>query len=486
MESVNKCANIVKQIQHQIRMRNQLIISIILAAAFVLPATAQVTFIIDNLPSVTPPQDNLYIAGDFTGWNPGSASYMLHKNDQDKWEITLAEQASGTVIHFKFTRGSWETVEKGASGEEISDRTFTFGNGETIPVDILNWADNGGGPVSTAAENVSVMAENFFIPQLNRSRRVWIYLPPDYNTSGLEYPVLYMHDGQNLFDAMTSFSGEWQVDETLNALALQGYKVPIVVGVDNGGASRIAEYTPWINQQYGGGDGELYIRFIFETLKPYIDANYRALTDRENTALMGSSLGGLISHYGALSYQDVFSKAGIFSPSYWFSDSVWAFTRQTGKLREMRLYQLCGTLEGGNTVTDMLKMNDTLLDAGFNQAEIFNKVVTGGQHNEALWRSEFKDAYLWLFGNYASAVPMISGKSTLLCFPNPVESELTFQGLPLTAADSIDIFDITGQKVKTLPILSGNKAIVKELTPGVYILRILKGGLCLEGKFIKK
>jgi len=467
-------------------MRNPLIISILLAIAVVFPATAQVTFIIDNLPAVTPPQDNLFIAGDFTGWDPGLAAYMMHKNDQDKWEITIGQQASGTVIHFKFTRGSWETVEKGANGEEISDRSFTFGNGETIHVDILNWADNGGGANSTAAENVSVLEENFFMPQLNRSRRVWIYLPPDYESSGSDYPVLYMHDGQNLFDALTSFAGEWEVDEALNSLHLQGYKVPIVVGVDNGGTFRIDEYTPWINQQYGGGDGELYIRFIVETLKPFIDGHYRTLTDRDNTALMGSSLGGLISHYGALSFQDIFSKAGIFSPSYWFSDSVWSYTRQSGRQQEMRLYQLCGTLEGGNTVSDMLRMNDTLLAAGFQQTEIHNKVVTGGQHNEALWRTEFKEAYLWLFGNYAAAVPVIPDKSTVLCFPNPVENELSFQGLPVTMVDSINIFDVTGQKVKSISTLTDNKAVVKDLKPGVYIVRILKGGLCLEGKFIKK
>jgi predicted alpha/beta superfamily hydrolase len=305
---------------------------------------------------------------------------------------------------YKFTRGSWDTVEKGAGGEEIANRTFTFGNGETVNVVILNWADNGVGATSTAAENVAVMDEDFFIPQLNRNRRIWIYLPPDYVTSGDNYPVMYMHDGQNLFDVLTSYSGEWEVDETLNFLASQGTKVPIVVGIDNGETYRIDEYTPWSNLQYGGGEGELYIRFIIETLKPYIDQHYRTFSDRNNTALMGSSLGGLISHFGALQYQDVFSKVGIFSPSYWFSDSVWLFTSQTGKQQEMKIYQLCGTLEGGNTVSDMLRMNDTLVKSGFQQTEIFNKVVTGGQHNEEFWRTNFSEAFLWLFGYGSSGI----------------------------------------------------------------------------------
>ncbi len=245
-------------------------------------AFAQVTFTVVTLPSYTPPQDSLYIAGNFTGWEPGSPAYLLHKNNAGKWSITLAPQATGTVINFKFTRGSWATVEKGAGGEEISDRTYTFGNSDSVSITIFNWADAGGGGNSTAASNVKIISTDFFIPQLNRNRRIWMYFPPAYETSGSSYPVLYMHDGQNLFDAITSFSGEWEVDETLNKLAAEGKRVPLVVGIDNGGADRISEYTPWSNTQYGGGDGEKYMKFIVETLKPYIDQHYRTLPDRTN------------------------------------------------------------------------------------------------------------------------------------------------------------------------------------------------------------
>lgn len=459
-------------------------VAIALALMLAFNLNAQVTFVVENLPADTPSGDNLYIAGDFNGWNPGAAADMMHKNEQEKWTITIQQQPEGTVMLYKFTRGSWQTVEKGAAGEEIPNRSFTFGNGSTIPVTIMRWADNGGGATSTAAANVSVMDENFFMPQLSRSRRIWVYLPPDYESSGLSYPVLYMHDGQNLFDVLTSYSGEWEVDESLNALASQGHKVPIVVGIDNGGIDRIGEYTPWPNPEYGGGDGELYIRFIVETLKPYIDLYYRTLSDRSNTALMGSSLGGLVSHFGALSYQDVFSKAGLFSPSYWFSDSVWAFTRTHGKSQNMRIYQLCGTLEGGNTVGDMLRMNDSLIIAGFSQEEIFNKVVTGGQHNEALWRTNFKEAYLWLFEGGSSAIKDIQGNA-LLCFPNPVENELTLAGLPANPADSVIIYSMAGQPVKTLTGVTNNKVSVGHLKPGTYLLRLVYGNRLVEGKFIK-
>ncbi len=268
---------------------------------------SQVTFIIDSLPAYTPPQDTIYIAGNFNGWDPGDTAYVLSKNEDQKWYITLDSATEGTMIQFKFTRGSWETVEKGAQGEELGNRLFTYGNGDTVHVIIYNWAQGGGGG-STAADNVSVMADNFEMPQLGRTRRIWLYLPPDYATSGTDYPVLYMHDGQNLFDDSTSAYGEWHVDETLNTLYDQGSRVPIVVGIENGGEYRQAEYTPWEHPPYDGGDGDLYMEFIVQTLKPYIDLNYRTLPGRDYTGIMGSSLGGFISHYGALSIPGCFQQ----------------------------------------------------------------------------------------------------------------------------------------------------------------------------------
>src|SRR5690606_36165183 len=145
-------------------------------------------------------------------------------------------------------------------------------------------------------------------------------LPPDYETSAKYYPVLYMHDGQNLFDVRTSFSGEWKVDEHLDSLFLLGDPGCIVVGIDNGGTNRINEYSPWVNPQYGGGQGDQYIEFLIETLKPYIDQNYRTLPDAEHTGIMGSSMGGLISYYGGLTNQNVFGRIGAFSSSFWFSN----------------------------------------------------------------------------------------------------------------------------------------------------------------------
>lgn len=458
--------------------------------AFIISSIAlmgQATFIINTLPSNTPAEDFIYIVGDFNSWNPGDANYKLEKNNEDKWFIVMPEMSNGSQIQFKFTRGDWNTVEKGANGEEISNRLFTFGNGETQEYDILNWADQGsGGGNSTAADNVSIMAEDFYMPQLDRNRRIWIYLPPNYETSSITYPVLYMHDGQNIFDQYTSYSGEWEVDESLNNLAEEGYQVPIVIGIDNGGSERINELTPWENEEYGGGDGELYIDFIVETLKPYVDENYRTQAGRESTGIMGSSLGGLISQYGALKYQNVFSKAGIFSPSYWFSDSVWTFANEMGKQQNMKLYQMAGGQESASTVPNMQAMNDTLALLGFNSDELFIKVVPNGQHNEVLWRNELSEAYLWMFSTFANNINELEGAIQLQLSPNPAQNELYFGNYISREDDSLEIIDMTGVKVFVRNSGVSNSLDISELKAGSYVLVIRSEDIIYKSKFLKQ
>ncbi len=227
---------------------------LLLISVFVLiRLNGQTHFIVEQYPSYTPEGAKIYMAGSFNGWDPGDTSYILRPNDQGKPEIVLSASA-GTKIEYKFTLGSWATVEKGPNGEEISNRTYTFSGGvDTVWITIYNWAGVDNPTINhTTAENVYVLTDSFYMPQLGRYRRIWIYLPPGYDSGNSRYPVIYMHDGQNLFDDATSFAGEWHVDEHLNELASQGYTVPIVVGIDNGGAYRIDELTPYPNATYGG------------------------------------------------------------------------------------------------------------------------------------------------------------------------------------------------------------------------------------------
>ncbi|MET0944861.1 MAG: alpha/beta hydrolase-fold protein [Flavobacterium sp.] len=244
---------------------------------------------------------------------------------------------------------------------------------------------------STASKNVSTFTIE--APQLKTTKKIWIYLPEGYSASAKKkYSVIYMHDAQNLFDAKTSYVGEWNVDEKLDSL-----KAPvIVVGIEHGNDKRIDELTPFKNEKYGGGNADNYLDFIVKTLKPYIDKNYRTKTKAKNTTIMGSSLGGLVSYYAILKYPEVFGNAGVFSPSFWFSNDIYTYTEQAPK-NKTRIYFLCGDKESDDMVAEMKKM-ETLLDR--NRCYCLHltksKVVKGGEHNEKLWRDNFVNAVLWL------------------------------------------------------------------------------------------
>jgi alpha-glucosidase len=252
--------------------------------------------------------------------------------------------------------------------------------------------------VSTKSNNVSVLEKEFVMPGVNDLfHKVWLYLPPDYATSKKKYPVIYMHDGQNLFDDKTSYVGEWKVDETLNELFKETGKGFIVVAVEHGGKERTSEYTPWKHERYGGGKGKEYTDFVVKTLKPYIDKNYRTKPEQKHTGLIGSSLGGLISYYGGLAYPDVFGKVGALSTSFWFSDNVYDFTKEKGNLKDVRMYLLVGGKEGGDMVSDMKKAKSLLLETGFKKDNLTSKLNKDAEHNEAFWSGEFASVVKWLY-----------------------------------------------------------------------------------------
>lgn len=376
--------------------------SIVLLLGYV--AFSQVTIMIQSLPEQTSKDQPIFVSGNFEGWSGGKKEYQLHNQD-GTYFITLPKQ--NETLHFKFTQGSWKTAECDEKGLPIENRTYTFNiPNDTLKLSIRGWShlfDTK--PKSTASKNVSVISKNFEIPQLQRNRRVWIYLPPNYNVSKKSFPVVYMHDGQNLFDTTTSGYGEWEVDETLNKLFKEKQLELIVVGIDHGGDKRLDEYSPWKHPQYGGGEGDAYLDFIVNTLKPYIDANYKTLKGKNNTAIFGSSMGGLISHYAALKYPQVFGKIGVYSPAFWFAPQVFDYTKTHADITNTKMYFLAGGEEGQNTsrseisqtVSDMNRMIETLKNNGFPSKNIASKVVPEGKHNEKLWRENFEEAILWLF-----------------------------------------------------------------------------------------
>ena len=270
-------------------------------------------------------------------------------------------------------------------------------------------AENAPRPHSATA-SVSVMDTAFAMPELGRTRRVWIYLPPDYATSARRYPVLYMHDGQNVFDAATSYAGEWGVDEALDSLHAAGDPGAIVVAVDNGQQLRMNEYSPWAHPRHGGGEGDAYADFLANTLKPWIDRHYRTRPGPESTGIMGSSMGALISLHAAFRHPGVFGRVGVFSPSLWYSDSVFVAARAARPGQPApRFYFVSGGREGprempGVVVADQQRMLDTLAAAGWTLGTHMHAAAPeDGEHSEWFWRREFPAAYRWLFSDPPTA-----------------------------------------------------------------------------------
>lgn len=340
--------------------------------------------------------DSIFVAGNFNGWNPGDSGFRLIKHGET-YSMDIRNLAAD-VYQFKFTRGHWGKSETTADGKTLANRLVKLESDTSLQFEVEGWADDFAAVEKhhTASSNVSVLDSAFFIPQLGRTRKIWIYLPPGYNTTKKKYPVLYMHDGQNLFDDYTSAYGEWGVDEWLDSLIETGKPASIVVGIENG-AKRMIEYNPDDNSEFGIGEGKQYAEFIANTLKPFIDAHYRTLASRENTFVAGSSMGGLISYYCMLQYPAVFGKAGVFSPAFWTAPHIMELTDSLSGNMKGQFFFFAGELEGGSMVPDMEKIADKL--GSDSHSLIYAVVDPAGRHNEPTWRKWFGEFYLWIMGN---------------------------------------------------------------------------------------
>jgi predicted alpha/beta superfamily hydrolase len=216
------------------------------------------------------------------------------------------------------------------------------------------------------------------------------------------YPVLYMHDGQNLFDPETAFQkGEhWRVGETATALIEAGRLDPlIVVGIHNTGPARIQEYTPTADTRLGGGLADAYGRLIVDELKPFIDATYRTLTDAPNTGLGGSSLGGLVTLHLGYRYPRVFSKLAVLSPSVWWDRrAILRTVRSTRPRPPLRIWVDMGTAEGRRGLDDARLLKAALVGAGFREGQDLHYAeYEGATHSEAAWATRVGPMLEWLF-----------------------------------------------------------------------------------------
>lgn len=344
----------------------------------------------------THPLDSIFAAGNFNNWQPDKSAYCFFKTGTTA-ELQIKNLLAG-IYEFKCTRGNWQKAAVAIDGGDIENHIIKLTADTTIDFSIAAWKDDFTLTLKkhTASVNIQLLDTAFDMPQLGSRRSVWIYLPPDYKKSNKKYPVLYMHDGQNIFDEYTSAFGEWGVDECIDSLIKMGSRACIVIGVENG-SERMQEYNPYDLNDFEEGKGDRYIDFLVKTLKPFIDRHYRTLHSAENTLIAGSSMGGLISYYAMLKYPDVFGKGGIFSPAFWTAETIKNLTDSTGNKLHGKLFFYIGGLEGATYLNDMKEVVEII--GKKSDAMIYSIVDSAGRHNEETWRRWFTDFYKWIMAN---------------------------------------------------------------------------------------
>jgi predicted alpha/beta superfamily hydrolase len=244
--------------------------------------------------------------------------------------------------------------------------------------------------------------EGFRSSHLAATHDVLVYLPPGYDDEpARRYPVLYLQDGQNLFDEATAFSQEWQVDETAQRLIEAGEIEPlIIVGIANAGDRRIDEYTPTRDRRHrAGGGASRYGRMLVEELKPFVDATYRTRPDPASTGLGGSSLGGLLSLYLGLQYSGLFWRLAVLSPSVWWDDRfIVRRVRLLSFKPPLRIWLSVGTHEADGVVEAARALRDALVERGWREGrDLAFAVVEGARHEEAAWAGQVEAVLRYLF-----------------------------------------------------------------------------------------
>jgi predicted alpha/beta superfamily hydrolase len=262
-------------------------------------------------------------------------------------------------------------------------------------------------PLKTGGEGR--VHDGFRSELLGNRRTVWVCLPPGYSAERRRYPVLYMHDGQNVFHPhLAVFGVAWDADATASRLMAADRIEPLIlVGIANTPA-RLDEYAVYRDsREKAGGRGDLYARFVFDELKPFIDREYRTQPGREHTGVAGSSLGGLVSLTMARQFSDRFKLCGVLSPSLWWAGGrvLQDLEVDTAWMRRMRFWVDMGTREGSRRghVTPTIRRTRELVER-FDRAgllpgrDYYYWEVAGGEHNEAHWAARFDKMLLYFFG----------------------------------------------------------------------------------------
>lgn len=342
----------------------------------------------------------IYITGNFNAWNPQESKYKLTKLEDETYSISI-EKTDDFPEHleYKYTKGGWENVEINKYGNILGNRKLNTKSISLVEDTVELFRENWAPYKDEFFPIVELISDTFEIPQLDKTRRVWALLPHDYYESNKRYPVLYLQDAQNLF-AEGSAYGNWEIDKKLSILSEYGRGDVIVIAIEHGGEDRLKEYMFESNPVVLQGDGKKYIRFVTDTLKTYVDKNYRTLKDRDNTGIGGSSLGGLISIYGGFLYPEVYGKLMIFSPSLWAVPKINFPMIKFYNPFFTKIYIYGGEKEGSEMVERIhafKNLMDTYDDDKEKDLEFKVSINPEGKHAEYYWSSEFPKAIEWLY-----------------------------------------------------------------------------------------
>lgn len=347
-----------------------------------------------------PDEREIYITGNFNKWNPKDPEFKLIKKDENHYYIDILNEDLAEKIEYKFTKGGWENVELDEYGD-ITPNRKTEKNKKENKDEVQKWRLNWGPFKKEFFPIVELISDEFYIPQLGRFRKVWALLPYNYHETDEHYPVLYLQDAQNLFNEGSEY-GNWEIDKKLSILSEYGRGDVIVIAIDHGKESRINEYVFDNDTVSKGSEGKKYIRFITDTLKPYVDQNYRTKKEREFTGIGGSSLGGLISIYSGFLYPEVYSKLLIFSPSLWVEPHNNFPMLSFRKPFKTKVYLYGGEQEGSKMVKRIHLFEESLKlweEKNLFDFEIRTNINPEGTHNEFFWSQEFPRAIEWLYYN---------------------------------------------------------------------------------------
>ena len=339
----------------------------------------------------------VYISGNFNNWHTQDKAFMMEKIENGLYHFKFEHDfVYPNEMLYKFAKGDWSEVEIDKYGNRTENRHCNQNTG-VRKEHVAKWRKNWLPFKPNFLPQVKLISDEFEIPQLNKKRKIWALLPYDYDASEDQYPVLYLQDAQNLFNENAEF-GNWEIDKKLAVMAEYNIGKIIVIAIEHAEKDRIKEYNVG-RTVLGMGQGKQYIRFVTDTLKPFVDKNFRTKPERAFTGIGGSSMGGLVSIFSGLMYPEVYGKLMIFSPSLWVVPKLNIPIDNQDDFQDTKIYLYAGGDESATMIEHVKKFKKNILKNEFvsDKMQIKLSINNLGKHNESYWSDEFPKAIEWLF-----------------------------------------------------------------------------------------